>query len=338
MGNKRQSIRLAVVVIILTVIGIVTVHFADAYILYGDVESARESGSQLNAEKTDDLPISDEQALSAQSGEEDANKTKDESDDSLFAETLRFHIRELIAENRDGRWAVYIKNLDNQDVVLVGGGKMTSASLIKLFIAGCYFESVQEGTVEDLYRDDIQIMLDRSDNDACNRMIDLLGYDRIRHFLAENGFTDTEINRRMLEVSSEENYTSVVDCGTLLERVFNKSFVNQDASEFILDCLKRQQRTGKIPSGVPAGTATANKTGELLMVENDAAIIWAPSSTYILCVMSEDLQFSEKAVKTIIDISETVYRDITSSHITKYKYKNDVSNHYGSEQPQMEIQ
>ncbi len=38
--------------------------------------------------------------------------------------------------------------------------------------------------------------------------------------------------------------------------------------------LKAQQLRSKIPDGVPSGVQTANKTGELDTVENDAAIVF----------------------------------------------------------------
>ena len=64
------------------------------------------------------------------------------------------------------------------------------------------------------------------------------------------------------------------------------------------------QRTSKIPAGVPKEVKTGNKTGELDNVDNDAAIIWAPDCTYILCIMSSD---AGGRIPEIVRLSGMVY-------------------------------
>lgn len=78
-------------------------------------------------------------------------------------------------------------------------------------------------------------------------------------------------------------------------------------SDQILDLLKQQQRRSKIPAGVPTGVTVANKTGELLTVENDAAIVFTKSGDYILTVMSEGLPDTAAERQLIVDISGKVY-------------------------------
>ena len=68
----------------------------------------------------------------------------------------------------------------------------------------------------------------------------------------------------------------------MLEEVLKGEYVSEEASERILEALRDQQRTSKIPAGVPKEVETANKTGELDNVDNDAAIVWSPECTYIL--------------------------------------------------------
>ena len=54
---------------------------------------------------------------------------------------------------------------------------------------------------------------------------------------------------------------------------------------------------------------TANKTGELSDVENDAAIVYAKNGAYMLCVMSENLVSAADARDLIVKISEKIYED-----------------------------
>ena len=76
----------------------------------------------------------------------------------------------------------------------------------------------------------------------------------------------------------------------------------------MLSLLKQQTRTSKIPAGVPYGIETANKTGELDYVQNDAAIVFA-ETPYILCVMSENVG-AGSAVSSIVNLSSDVYYSI----------------------------
>ena len=91
--------------------------------------------------------------------------------------------------------------------------------------------------------------------------------------------------------------TSVKDCGALLEKIYNKECVSPEASEEMLNLLKNQENTWKIPEGLPEGILSANKTGETDQDQHDIAIV---------CVMSENCP-EGTAVTNIQKISGLVY-------------------------------
>ena len=68
--------------------------------------------------------------------------------------------------------------------------------------------------------------------------------------------------------------------------------------------LKTQQRKNKIPAQLPEGVGTANKTGELDTVENDAAIIYdtAKGIDLVVCFMSQDLTDTGAAQSTMLQM------------------------------------
>lgn len=205
-----------------------------------------------------------------------------------------------------GKWSLYLK--------IPGSGKtigiheeepMIAASLIKLFVAGEFYTKVEEGSLnEDSFGNLPDLMINISDNSAANALINAVGMENVNEFAGKNGFPATQLNRRMLEFNGTENYTSARDCGKMLEQVLKGKYVNEKASARILQDLKDQQRTGKIPAGVPDDVETANKTGELNNVDNDAAIVWSPSCTYILCIMSSD---AGGRIPEIVRLSGMVY-------------------------------
>lgn len=206
----------------------------------------------------------------------------------------------------EGTWSVYVKNVDSGETVCIHDEPMTAASLIKLFVAGAYY--VTDPRAEDSARcAQTDVMINASSNDACNNLIDYLGKHTINAFIRLSGFTVTVLNRKMLEKSSLENYTSARECGLVLESILEGQYVSEAASARLLENLKQQQRTAKIPAGVPDGVETANKTGELSDVENDACIVWSEGGTYILCVMSDELTDVSAAREAIVKLSALVY-------------------------------
>ena len=221
---------------------------------------------------------------------------------------LEEELREEI-DRLGGKWSLYMKRLDtNETIGIHDDEKMIAASLIKLFVAGEFYTLCEAGELNvDNYSNQPDLMISISDNGAANTLINACSMDKINEFSRENGFNETELNRRMLEWNGTENYTSARDCGVLLEEVLNGKYVSEAASERILKALKNQDRKGKIPAGVPFEVETGNKTGELDNVDNDAAIVWSPNATYILVIMSSD---TYGRIDEIRKLSSMVYKSI----------------------------
>ena len=208
-----------------------------------------------------------------------------------------------------GKWSLYLKRLDTDQVIGINEDeKMVAASLIKLFIAGEFYRQTNENMLDiEKYGRLPDSMISVSDNGAANTLIGAVGMDNVNRFAAENGFKATELNRRMLESNGKENYTSAKDCGVMLEQVLEGKYVDQKSSDRILQDLRDQQRTWKIPAGIPSDVPTGNKTGELGSVDNDAAIVWAPSCSYVLCIMSSG---AGGRIPEIVRLSSMIYNAI----------------------------
>ena len=206
-----------------------------------------------------------------------------------------------------GVWSVYVKRLDTGESFVINDGPMVAASLIKLYVYGAIGQAELSGQIAPgAYNGTLSPMITVSDNYSCNLLIDVLGKSTINQFIQNQGYWNTVLNRKMLSGEPVENYTSVSECGRLLEQVYYATYVSADLSARLLQDLRNQTRCWKIPAGLPGGVASANKTGELADVENDVAIVYGPSCTYILCVMSDGVA-PGIAQSNIIDISSTVY-------------------------------
>lgn len=229
-------------------------------------------------------------------------------------------------KEEDGRWSMYLYRLDDGEEFGVNAqDSMISASLIKLFIAGCYFEQIEKGVIGDDYPNQLYTMISESNNGSTNTLIDVLGMDTVNEFIRTHGFEASSLKRKMLEKNGKENYTSSKDCGRVLREVYEGTYVNKEASERIMEALRGQiaRNRGKIPAGVPEGVETANKTGELFTndengvsvdVQNDAAIIFEKGRPYVLVVMTAVHSVGEEEMhKRIANLSSEVYTSVCSA-------------------------
>ena len=136
------------------------------------------------------------------------------------------------------------------------------------------------------------------------------GAKQVNKYLKKEGYTKTSYQSTLHPSASKRitlgghNQTTVTDCGKLLERIYRGECVSKEASEEMLDLLKNQQNTSKIPEGLGVDVPTANKTGETDEDQHDIAIVYGTKTTYILCVMSEN---ASNAIANIRNISRVVY-------------------------------
>lgn len=230
----------------------------------------------------------------------------------------------------EGDWAVYVEDLSSGDFIEINNQKMVSASLIKLFIMGAVYSRVEDGTIpeEDVSRQ-LEQMITVSDNEASNELVAILGGGKYTDMNAEpfqaglqqvNSYaqglqcSNTEQQRDMKNSRPnpipEQNYTSVTDCGRFLSSLYHKQLVSETADTKMLELLKQQTRTGKIPAGLPDGTACANKTGELSDTENDVAIVFTDKGDYVICVMSNNVPDTAEARSNVAVVSQMVYEYI----------------------------
>lgn len=278
-----------------------------------------ETTAAAQSESPEPAPGSEQEGtLSPSSGTTFTDNT-DSSMDNLLNQ-----VQSLLPTD-NGTWSVYVCNLLKDSDGTINDTPMQAASLIKLYIMGAVYENY--GTIAQSHNSEeidsnISAMISVSDNDAANTLVnwlgngnDAAGMAKVNNFCQEHGFTSTQMNRLLLAGKENgDNYTSVKDCGTFLKQIYqvvngtlpSSTLANADAMYFQ---LKTQQRKNKIPAQLPEGVGTANKTGELDTVENDAAIIYdtAKGIDLVVCFMSQDLTDTGAAQSTIAVDARAIY-------------------------------
>ena len=217
-----------------------------------------------------------------------------------------------------GDYSIYVKNLDTNEYLVIHPRQQTPASLIKLFTLIYAFEKFENGSLErtPLIEQWLVDSIVVSCNNSFNHLLVQFGYGNLvqgaintTEFATLWGFKDTVVGGSLypsyFEIVGFSNlYTSVLDVGHLLENIYRGTMINEEASKEMLDILLTQQWLGKIPAGLPEGTVTANKTGEIGYLEHDAAIVFTDNGNYILVIMTEN---AEDAIFNIQRISRLVY-------------------------------
>lgn len=285
-----------------------------------------DADASSQAEAFGPMPAAASPSPTASPSDSEANLSPSSGESSALTNT-GLELLQVQAEQKiqnlnaaDGQWALYIEDLSSPSSFSVQDQQMQAASLIKLFIMGSVYENydilVQNNGAEAI-DSALTSMITVSDNDAANTLVSFLGSGdtgvgmaMVNDFCTRMGYSNTHMGRLLLDWNaSDDNYTSVSDCGHFLSSVYKNDGTLSHAED-MYNLLKAQERTNKIPEGIPSadGAQCANKTGELDTVENDAAIIYnAPSTDYIMCIMSQGLSDTASARVHIAELSREIY-------------------------------
>lgn len=178
----------------------------------------------------------------------------------------------------------------------------TTASTYKLFVAYSalkrveagswrWSDSVQGGRNLDQCFDD---MIVRSDNACAEAMLQKIGFREITSEIQALGLKNSTF------LKGDSPQTTAGDLSTFLAILNSGQMLNQQTSrDKLLSALKRNIYRQGIPAG--ASGQVADKVGFLNGLFHDAAIVYSPSGTYVLTIMSDGSNWA-----TIADLTRKI--------------------------------
>jgi beta-lactamase class A len=83
--------------------------------------------------------------------------------------------------------------------------------------------------------------------------------------------------------------------------------LSEASREGVIDIMKRQKFSDRIPAGVPEGVSIAHKTGSLKGVRNDAGIVYGHQGPYVIALFSKRLEDEKAGVDTLGALSKVVW-------------------------------
>jgi beta-lactamase class A len=156
-----------------------------------------------------------------------------------------------------------------------------------------------------------ELMITVSSNLATNLLVDELGVENIRatvHALHADGMSVLRgVEDSKAFAKGINNTTTARGLAQLLEAIARGEAVDQEASNEMIDILKRQKFNEGIPAGVPAGTPVAHKTGEITKGHNDAAIVYG-TRPFVLVILVRGLADIKDSSSVMVDITKWIYQ------------------------------
>lgn len=184
-----------------------------------------------------------------------------------------------------------------------GSKSFTTASTYKLFVAYSTLKRVEEGSWQ--WSDQIvsgrnlatcfDDMIVRSDNTCAAAMLAKVGYTNITNEARALGCVGTSF------LGKENIKTTPADLALFLASLQSGQMLTQQASrDRLISAMGRNIYRQGIPAGLP-GIAVSDKVGFMDGLLHDASIVYSPSGTYILVIMSDGSSWS-----TIADFARQI--------------------------------
>lgn len=215
--------------------------------------------------------------------------------------------------------------------------RVVSASTIKVAILLCALSEVQHGCArlsEEIFVPEADVLEDSevfdggaqalpldellrwmiitSDNTATNALIRRFSMDRINAFCRERGWTDTRVERLMLDYAAvaagKNNYTSARDQCAMFRGIYRQTLLTPELCTYALKVLLDQRCKDDFFRYIPFPVRAAHKTGSLADVDHDSGLFFLPGCPpFYLGVFVTDLPQEGAGRRTIGRIARRIY-------------------------------
>lgn len=161
-------------------------------------------------------------------------------------------------------------------------------------------------------------MIAASSNLATNILIEKVGAASVTQTMRRYGADGLQVRRGVEDLKAYRrglnNETSAHALRVLFERIARRRAVSEQASDEMIQILKAQEHNDMIPARLPDSVEVAHKTGWITGLHHDAGIVFVPGGpTYVLVLLSQDLDDEEDAVEAFAQISRMIYDFVVQS-------------------------
>lgn len=172
-------------------------------------------------------------------------------------------------------------------------------------------------TIHDL----IVLMIIESDNTATNVLIDLVGIDQINTYMKEWGFVQSHLHHKLQITASRDpkkmNIVTANEMNEFLKIIAVGSVVSLNACKKMIDIMKQQKMNDLLPSLLPEADRVigiipnweiAHKTGYVPGIEHNVGLLYFPSQTYAVSVLSKNVPNRSEPRRIMGEIGQLLYQ------------------------------
>lgn len=205
---------------------------------------------------------------------------------------LEDDLKEAVAESLDENisYSIDITTITGPadvSVSMANADLIPSASTIKVIIGLTVSDMVERGELaytEDIKKD-LDLALRFSDNEATNRLIDRIGFSRVNSYIHKlTGDDKSQLNRKMLAIG-KENLADPKDLSRAMLEVYKLD--NEVKRDMEKSLRNSSTKYTKLLKDLDCDYSF-NKTGELIGIENDVALVNTGSSAFVISLLTKN--------------------------------------------------
>jgi len=263
-----------------------------------------------------------------------AEPTEEPIDDNIIDVEEIDKIISQDANNAD--FSVYIIDLKNNNYYGTenSNNRMSASALINIPVLYASYQDINYGylsmddTVQFTYYSDgrgnikkdqngnyftidylLQQMLNYSDNNATNSLVDYLGSDYIENICANNSYSSVEIQKRLGEDSDyKDNYVSARDISEMLAEMYESYDSTSIDADYLFSYFRIYDDASYDGVGryLPSSVTFLNHNAVTSKTYNEVAIVSDGDVEYIITILSNNGKM-ETSATTAAEISSYVY-------------------------------
>jgi beta-lactamase class A len=175
---------------------------------------------------------------------------------------------------------------------------------------------LDKGPVTMTIRELLEDMIQYSDNSATNKLIDLVGIDRVNALIKELGLQQTRLRRKMMDIAAakrgDENVSTPNEMARIVRAIYDNKAADPHSCQEMLAIMKKVD--AYIRPAIPASIEVASKPGDLDGVRTETGLVFLPGRPFIVSVMSTYLNDRVNPVGQVTGIVFDYFNKIAHSN------------------------
>lgn len=187
-----------------------------------------------------------------------------------------------------------------------------------------YFLSPEDDSYNSLYKmlgdslsveELIEPMIHSSSNLATNILVEIVGADRAQASMRELGADSIAVLRGVEDIKAYRaglsNTTTARDLGAIFAALATGAAASDSSTATMLDILRQQYFGEGIPTGLPARSVVAHKTGSITEIRHDAGVVELDTGqSFVLVVLTRGLADGDEADRLIAEVARAIYEEM----------------------------